>query len=155
MRRHLAGRAVAAGLVVVACLLAGCGYSGTPDQKVQEWAKQSSFVSDNDTLVDDIVRVHRAVKIGTAEQLRTICGGFAYDVGTAYDTLPTPDQALTNDLNQADTAFLAAATTCGDVSSVTSPAMKGVVRNINSGLGALERAQRLLQSLGLSWKVHL
>jgi len=144
-----------AATLIVASLCAGCGYSGTTTQKVQQWAQHSSFVSDNNTLVDDIVRIHRAVRIGTAEQVRTICGGFAYDIGTTYDTLPAPDQALTNDLNQADTAFITAATTCGDVSEVSSPAMQGALKNINDGLGGLERAQRLLQSFGVAWKTHL
>jgi len=154
VRRHRARRAVLSTLAV-ASLCAACGYSGTTAQRVQQWAQHSSFVSDNDTLVGDIVRIHRAVKIGTAQQMRTICGGFAYDIGTAYDTLPAPDEALTNDLNQADTAFIKAATTCGDVSSTTSPAMQGALSSINAGLTGLERAQQLLQTLGVTWKIHL
>ena len=55
--------------------------------------------------------------------MRTICGGLASDVGTAYVTLPTPDQTLTNDLNDADTAVVNASTSCSGVASLHSATM--------------------------------
>jgi hypothetical protein len=137
-------------------LLAGCApYSGTTAQKVQQWERHSSFVSDNDTLVDDVIRVREAVKIGTVKQVRTICGGFASDVGTAYTTLPTPDQALTDDLNAADILFVDASTSCSGVSSVSSPRMASALAKLTSGLKYLVLAQRLLQSFGVQWSARL
>jgi hypothetical protein len=143
-------------LLLVVGFLAGCApYSGTTAQKVQQWARHSSFVSDNDTLVDDVIRVREAVRIGTVKQVRTICGGFASDVGTAYTTLPTPDQALTDDLNAADILLVDASTSCSGVSSVSSPRMRRALGKLTSGLAQLARAQRLLQSFGVTWKVTL
>lgn len=157
MTRPFARRRLGVVLVLLGVgLLAGCApYSGTTAQKVQQWERHSSFVSDNDTLVDDVIRVREAVKIGTVKQVRTICGGFASNVGTAYTTLPTPDQALTDDLNAADILFVNAATSCSGVSSVSSPTMRRALAKLTSGLAQLGRAQRRLQSLGVTWKVTL
>jgi hypothetical protein len=148
--------AVAVAVVLAAAGLGGCApYRGTTAQKVQEWAKENSFVANHDQMVADIIRVDKALKIGTAKQLRTICGGFASDIGTAYTTLPAPDVALTNDLNNADTTLLDAATSCSGVSSATSPTMKADIVKIHQGLGYLRKAQMLLATLGVTWKIHL
>jgi hypothetical protein len=148
--------AVAVALCLAAAGLGGCApYRGTTAQKVQEWAKENTFVANHDQMVSDIIRVDKALKIGTVKQLRTICGGFASDIGTAYTTLPAPDLALTNDLNDADTALVNAATSCSGVSSKTSPAMKADSVKIHQGLEYLRKAQLLLATLGVSWKIHL
>jgi hypothetical protein len=112
-------------------------------------------VADNDQLVDDLIRLDKAVKIGTPEQVRTICGGLAYDIGTSYDTLPTPDQALTDDLNNADTSFLNAATSCSSDSAVSTATMTADLAKVRAGIGSLLKAQRLLKSLGVTWKIRL
>ncbi|MGA2209049.1 MAG: hypothetical protein ABSH30_05380 [Acidimicrobiales bacterium] len=148
------------GAVVALCLaaagLGGCApYRGTTAQQVQEWAKQNSFTANHDQMVSDIIRVDKALKIGTVKQLRTICGGFASDIGTAYTTLPAPDQALTNVLNDADTTLENAATNCSGVSSKTSPAMQADSVKIHQGLEDLRKAQLLLATLGINWKIHL
>jgi hypothetical protein len=137
-------------------VLGGCApYTGTPVHKVHEWVAQNAFVSDNDTVVNDVIRVREAVKIGTVKQVVTICGGFASDVGTTYTTLPTPDQELTNDLNAADVLFVDASTACSGVSSVTSPVMKSSLAKLTSGLVYLVKAQRRLRSFGVDWNVRL
>jgi hypothetical protein len=142
--------------IAMVALLGGCApYSGTPSQKVHEWVAQNSFVSDNDTLVNDVIRVREAVKIGTVKQVVTICGGFASDVGTSYTTLPTPDQTLTNELNAADILFVDASTACSGVSSVSSPVMTASLTKLTLGLAALMRAQRRLRSFGVRWNVRL
>jgi hypothetical protein len=79
-------------LALVGTVASACSpYSGTTTQKVQQWASNSAFIADSNTLLSDISRVRRAVSIGTPKELRTICAGLAYDVGTTYETLPTPD----------------------------------------------------------------
>jgi len=148
------------GIVLVAllgvALLSACApYSGTTAQKVKQWVAYSSFKSDNDTVLSDVLLVRKAVKVGTVKQVRTICGGFASDVGTTYTTLPTPDLALTDDLNAADILFVDASTSCSGVSSVSSPAMKLALVKLTSGLEDLVRAQRLLRSFGVTWNVRL
>jgi len=154
--RSLLGPVPALAVVLLAALLlAGCSsYSGTRSEKVRQWADQNTFVANHDQLVSDIGSLRKAVATGQAKIVRTVCGGFAYDVGTAYDTLPTPDQALTSDLNDADTVFLAAATTCGAVDSVHSAAMTRANREIEEGMGDLKKAQQVLASLGVQWRIR-
>jgi len=145
--------AAIAALLAVA-LLAGCSpYSGTMAQKVRQWASQNSFVANHDLLVTDINSVFKAVKLGTAKDVRTICGGTASDVGTAYVTLPTPNQALTNALNAADQTFVNAATSCSGISSLASPTMTRDLAGFQAGVADLRWAQRLLASFGVPWKI--
>lgn len=157
MIRRLALRPAALLTILLGIVvLGGCApYSGTTAQKVQQWAKHSMFKADNNTVVNDVIRVREAVKVGTVKQVRTICGGLAADVGTTYTTLPAPDLALTNDLNAADIVFVDAATACSGVSSVSSTVMTTALAKLTSGLANLIRAQRLLKSLGVAWDVRL
>jgi len=151
-RRRLPVAALAA--VLVAAILGGCApYSGTTAQKVRQWVSQNSFRENHDLVITDINDVDMAVRLGAAKTVRTICGGMAVDLGTAYETLPTPDQALTNDLNAADTTLAAAATSCSGVGSVSSPTMTRDLALFRTGIGDLRKAQRVLASLGVSWKI--
>ena len=142
-----------AALALTLTLTSGCvAYSGnTPAQKTQSWASQGSLVANNAQIVDDVHKARLAVARGTAIQLRTICSGLEFDVGTAYDTLPTPDLALTNDLNVADEQLLHAASDCSQVSSVSSPRTRRALAQMATGLGDLQKAQRRARALGVSW----
>ena len=152
-QRHLPARGAVA-LLVAAAVLAGCAsYSGTAAQKVQQWVSQNSFVANHDQLVSDITLVDKAVKGGSAKVVRTICGGLASDAGTAYTTLPTPDPTLTNDLNDADTTLATAATSCSAVRSVSSSTMSKDIALFRAGIGDLRKAQAVLASLGVTWKI--
>jgi len=141
-------------VVVVAFGLAGCSpYSGTRSSKVQQWAKQNSFASNNDLVVNDILDVYKAVKTGSVETVTTICGGLAIDVGTAYETLPSPDQALTNELNDADTSIVNAATSCSRISSLRSQTMRRDLAVLLAGISDLHKTQRLIASFGVHWNI--
>ncbi len=140
--------------LAVAFGLAGCSpYSGTTATRVQQWARQNSFASDNDLVVNDIADVYKAVKAGSVQTVTTICGGLAIDVGTAYETLPSPDQALTNYLNDADTAIVNAATSCSRISSLGSRTMRRDLAVLMKGISDLHKAERLIGSLGVHWKI--
>jgi hypothetical protein len=143
--------------VLLACLVVGgcADYSGTPSQRVQEWVRQNSVVADNNTVASDIARVNEAVKRGSVKLVNTICAGLGYDVGTAYTTLPAPDQALTNAFNAADTVLLSAANSCADVSSVSAATMATDTKELHTGVLDLRNAQGILRSLGVTWKTHL
>lgn len=157
MSSPTAGRVSAlAAAFAAAIALAGCApYHGTTAQKVQQWAKQDNFVTNNNQLLDDIQRLRDAVRIGTPLQLNTICGGFASDVGTAYTTLPAPDEELTTDLNKADELFLGASTTCDHVGAVNSVGTTRALAEIAAGVSDLAKSQQLLKSLGVTWKAKL
>ncbi len=148
-------RLLAAGLLS-ALLLAACSpYSGSEAQKVREWANQNSFVANHDQMISDITLVKKAVTQGSAKVVRTICGGLASDVGTAYVTLPTPDQILTNELNAADQDIVDAATSCSGVASVHSATMTSDLARFREGVDELKEAQGRLASFGFSWPEHL
>ena len=141
-------------MVLTALILGGCApYSGTTAQKVQQWVEQNSFRENHDIIFTDINDVDAAVKLGSPKTVRTICGGMAVDLGTAYETLPTPDQALTNDLNDADTTLATAATSCSAVRSVSSSTMSKDIALFRAGIGDLRKAQAVLASLGVTWKI--
>lgn len=146
---------VVAALVAALALSACSPYSGSKGQKVREWANQNSFVANHDQLISDIALVKKAVNQGSAKVVRTICGGLASDVGTAYTTLPTPDQMLTNELNAADQDVVNAATSCSGVSSVRSATMVSDLALFRQGVAELAKAQQRLASFGFTWKEHL
>ncbi|MGH9170322.1 MAG: hypothetical protein ACRD0Z_05570 [Acidimicrobiales bacterium] len=133
-------------------LLAACTeYSGTQSQKVQEWAKQASFVTNNNQIVSDVVLVRKSASIGTGLQFLTDCGGMASDVGTAYEQLPAPDQQLTNYLNDAYTLIGQAAQDCSATKNVHSAVATKSLAQIAKGMGDLQHSQHLLASLGIKW----
>lgn len=144
------------GVLVSALALSACSpYSGSQAQKVRQWAGQNSFVANHDQVISDISLLKKAVKQGSAKVVRTICGGLASDVGTAYETLPTPDQTLTNELNAADEDVVNAATSCSAVGSVHSATMASDLSLFRQGVAELAKAQQRLASFGFTWKEHL
>lgn len=144
---------VAAALVLLVVVAAGCvQYSGSDlAARVRSWMGSSSFVSDNDTLIDDIARAHAAVSGGTALQLRTVCAGLEADTGTAYETLPSPSSSLTGTLNTAYETLFKAATSCAEAPSVRAPSVSKAFSKMTEARQALARAQGELASLGIRW----
>lgn len=145
---------VAAGLL--AAVLSGCvAYGGsTAAERVQSWVKSASFVSNTDTLVDDVARAHTAASRGTPLQLRTVCGGFEADTGTAYDMLPAPSSELTTTLNAADQDFFSAASGCATASSLADPAVRSAFEKMAAGLKQLHKASSELRGFGVDWVPH-
>ncbi|HEV8063991.1 MAG TPA: hypothetical protein VGP46_04125, partial [Acidimicrobiales bacterium] len=109
------------------------------------------FSTNNNQVVSDVVLVRKAAAHGTGLQFLTDCGGMASDVGTAYEQLPAPDQALTNDLNNAYTLIGGAAQACSATHDVHSAVAVKSLQQISQGMADLKASQSLLASLGVKW----
>jgi len=105
-------------VIVVTCLLAGCGsqYAGsTVGQQVESWATSSpdpKFSSALSTLRADIARTDGAEASNDEAALRTDCDVLVTDALSANQNLPTPDSDLSNILSRAYTAAADAGKDC-------------------------------------------
>jgi len=141
-------------LVLVLGVAAGAcvQYSGSSlSGRVRSWMSSSTFVSDNDTLIDDVARARLAVSHGTALELRTVCAGLEADAGTAYSTLPSPSSTLTSTLNAAYEGFFKAASGCSSAGSVKDASVAPALSRMASAERSLVRAAAELASLGIRW----
>jgi hypothetical protein len=150
VRAATALAAVAA--VAVVLVVSGCSfYSGTPGQKVHEWASHTSFVADGNQVVGDLALIKKAARANDGMAFLTDCAGATSDIGTAAGQLPTPDQTLTNDLN---TAYILAGTAtqaCSATHDLRSSIALKSLAEIARSLDDLKIAQRRLATFGVKW----
>jgi hypothetical protein len=66
--------------------------------------------------------------------LRTECAGFGVDAETLQGELPTPEQDITDELNNALSGFYNASLECYQASSFTSPAFHRYQSELKSAL---------------------
>jgi hypothetical protein len=139
-------------LAALALTLAGCAeYSGTPAQKVHEWVSQASFVANDNQVVSDLVLIEKAAAAHDGMAFLTDCAGATSDIGTAEGELPTPDLALTNELNNAYIVAGTATQACSATHDLQSSTAKKSLTEITQGLADLKTAQRRLASYGVKW----
>jgi hypothetical protein len=92
-------------LVVAACVLvalasAACGgRPATLPARLRAWESGSSYSTDQGYIATDIGEIATGIRTGPLGALRTACDGLGVDAANAYGELPTPDSALTTDLN--------------------------------------------------------
>jgi hypothetical protein len=135
---------------VLVVLLGGCtSYSGTTANQVRQWAAQSDVTYNNSILVQDVDHLQRSIAARDLKKITTNCDGLAYDTGTAYGNLPTPDNTLTNELNDAYQRFFAAGNGCSQAGSVDSPRVGRALRDSSKGLRLLAIATRHLDRDGV------
>ena len=121
-------------------MAAGCSNTGGSTRvQVGAWASGASYDSANSQIDSDLSYLAKAQRSAAFKAFQVNCEGFSGDVETLYETLPTPDTALTNELNAAFTSWFNAAATCAKASSVRSDAYRDAVSEIASG----ERSYRL------------
>jgi hypothetical protein len=97
-------------------LLAGCtAQSGDPSKQVSTWMSQSG----DGTLIGQVEVDSRNVDLAlkdhnTSSAVKTVCALLSTDALTGIGNLPSPDTALTNDLNSAFEDASAAGKDCYD-----------------------------------------
>jgi hypothetical protein len=103
----------AAGVVGVALAVSACG-SGHPTAaaRLRAWESGASYASDQGYISSDIREIAAGIRSGPLDALHTACDGLGVDAANAYGELPTPDQTLTDDLNDEYLAATNAAQSC-------------------------------------------
>lgn len=130
--------------------LAGCtSYTGSPAHQIAEWASIATVTSNNQLVVQDIAALRLSIRKDLLKDVTSNCAGLAFDAGTAYDNLPTPDKALTNELNVAYVDFTNAGTSCAAASDVHSHPVTAAMATIAVGVVALDQATRRLAAAGV------
>ena len=150
-RRRLPVRSAGRAALVLAggLALAACGYSGHGAAQVRSWVAQSSFVANERQVLADVRSIELAVAHGSALQLRTVCGGLSSDAGTLYETLPTPDHTLTDELGGSMETLFPAATSCAVASSTRSARVTRDLATIERAMTELARARQRLAADGV------
>ena len=116
---------------------AGCtGYSGTQANQVSQWASQYAVVPNDRTVISDIMAIRRSLQARRLKDVTSNCSGLVYDTGTAYGNLPTPDNALTNELNVAYQDFASGGSTCAAAASLHSSRITSALATIGEGVVA-------------------
>lgn len=145
--RHLAG---ALALALLATGVAGCSnYSGDLAQRIGQWAVGASYDADNSQILSDLGNLAAGYSERQLLPLRTACEAFGVDVDALYGNLPTPDETLTNELNDALTTFGAASLKCYDSASFSSPSFRSYLAELARGKALYARARQRLASFGV------
>lgn len=115
-RSRLVAAAAALG---VALVVAACGGShATLPTRLRAWESGSSYSLDQGFITSDIQEIGTGLRAGQLSAVRTTCDGLGFDAGTADGELPTPDQALTDDLNDEYLTATNAAQSCSTATMV-------------------------------------
>jgi hypothetical protein len=142
--------APAVAVVAIAIALAGCaGYTGDRAHQVAEWASGADLTTNDGYVTSDVGSIALGIKRRELVATHTACDGLASDAATAYGELPTPDTALTDDLNTAYLDFTDAAQDCSSVSSFAPPGFRRYERELGRAVAALDAADARLRAFGL------
>jgi hypothetical protein len=136
-------------VALAALVLAGCtGYSGSLSHEVAQWDNGASLSSNDGQITSDLQDIATGIKERKLVATHTACDGLGSDAGTAYGELPTPDTALTNDLNTAYIDFTNAAQDCSEAPSFSASDFARYRRQLAKADAAFAAAKRRLRSLG-------
>jgi hypothetical protein len=108
-----------AAAVGVALVVSACGAShATLAERLRAWESGSSYSSDQGYISSDIHEIATGIRNGPIGALHTACDGLGVDAANAYGELPTPDQTLTDDLNDEYITATNAAQACSSASTL-------------------------------------
>jgi hypothetical protein len=135
----------------LAVLLASCaGYSGSRAHQVTQWAQGASLQSNDGLVAADVRGIASGIRLRELAATHTECDGLATDAATAYGELPTPDQKLTNDLNDAYLDYEHAAQDCSSARSFASTGFTRYRSEVATANAALAAAKHRMSVLGAS-----
>jgi hypothetical protein len=143
-RRQLISKAVGglAALAAAGVALAACS-GGT----VADWARSTGAGGNDYQLVSDIAHLRSGILLHQLARLRVACEATSNDASTADGELPTPDHALTEELNTAYLDLYDGGVDCYEASSFSSAKFARFERLLDAGASALVVAERRLGAL--------
>ena len=133
-----------AGLAALALVVAaGCAnHPATLAGQLRAWESGASYSSNQQLLSTDLGEIATGLRTGPLVAVHTACDGLGVDAGTAYGELPTPDQALTDDLNDWYLDLTNAAQDCSTAPSLHSKATSRYEALVAKARRALTAANR-------------
>ncbi|HTW99915.1 MAG TPA: hypothetical protein VMD59_14120 [Acidimicrobiales bacterium] len=141
------GWPAAAGAGVAAAVVAGLLLGGCSSGSVAQWAKASSLGDNDAILVSDAAHLRTGTRLHELEGVKTACQALVEDASTADGQLPTPDETLTDELNNAYEDDYNAGVVCYGTSSFTSAKFRKFERLLAAGSSELATAERLANKL--------
>jgi hypothetical protein len=141
-----AGKTYFAAVAQLDAYLSGPTLSG----RLQVWAANANYSADSEQISEDLTALQGDLKGRQLPALKTECGAFVIDVAALYDQLPTPDRAITGELDSSLGDFSSAARDCSDSSSFTSAKFKTYEGLMTSSDKTYQRALGQLVTYGVN-----
>lgn len=126
----------------MALLAAACGASADTPAALSGWAAGAGYRSSLRLLRTDVEEIATGISKGALAATRTACDGLGSDAATAIGQLPTPDHALTRELNAYYSGLVNAAQACSEARALDSPAMARYRRRVAAAQEQLQAATR-------------
>ncbi len=137
----------AAALMLSACSVGS--FSGSQADQVASWSKGAGVVGSTSQLDADVAHIKTLMHYG-GKSAATGCLVLGDDVRKAHGELPTPDSALTTDLDQAYRLLFEAATRCYALAEGNHIGEMGpVISLLDKGTALLARSKVVLASFGV------
>ncbi len=113
-----------------------------------KWVRQSSYVANNHTLLNDARHSANALRNAsmTNLDLHTVCAVLYLESEEANAALPTPDQVTTSILGKAYNNLGAGANVCYDAASSTTQRTRAL-RYLSEGVAELSEASARIASV--------
>ncbi|MFY9781923.1 MAG: hypothetical protein WAK12_00120 [Acidimicrobiales bacterium] len=134
-------------LLIAGLLLSACG-SISATSAMAKWVRQSSYVANNHTLLNDARHSANALRNAsmTNLDLHTVCAVLYLESEEANAALPTPDQVTTSILGKAYNNLGAGANVCYDAASSTTQRTRAL-RYLSEGVAELSEASARIASV--------
>ena len=136
--------------VIVAITAAGCTGGGSPAAQLRSWQSGASYGSSQQLFVSDVHEIANGLSRGPLVAVKTACDGLGVDAANAYGELPTPDHALTEDLNGEYLDYTNAAQSCSTAPALRSSAVTRYRLLVAKAADELARAKRRIAAIEAS-----
>ncbi len=144
-RSRLLAAAATLGLALIA---SACGGShATLAARLTAWKSGSSYSSDQGLISTDIREIATGIRSGPLKALQTACDGLGVDAADAYGELPTPDEKLTDDLNDEYLTAENAAESCSTAAELHGGRVERYLTLIARAERDLHAAQARMQAI--------
>jgi hypothetical protein len=138
-----------AALGLAGLALSGCGFTGGHGSQVRQWANQNDYLANAKQVAADAYDFERAVHLGAALKMRTVCGGLSSDAGTLYSSLDTPDHTLTAEIARSMQDFFTAAEKCAVARSTRQSSVNEALAGVKAGAAELIVADHRMAGFGI------
>lgn len=144
--RRARGRILALTIACSGVVLGSCG-EGKPasiSSQIRQWSNDAGFPDLDGALIADFPAVRAGIDAGNLKALKTACAGLSVDAASIYDTLVTPDHALTEALDRALTGLGNAGNTCTALGSATKRATATLRRQLETNEALYRNARSIV-----------
>ena len=136
--------AVAGALCGCALGVTACGAPLSVSAQIRQWSAGAGYPDLDQALEADFPEVRAGITSGNLKGLKTACAGMSIDAGNIYNTLVTPDHALTNALARALSGLAKVGQQCNDLRSGTAAATAALARELSADQALYDKERAVI-----------